>query len=114
MIAALLMTVTAFAQRGDSQRRGGGDQGGRQGGRMRGGNFQMMRGGGGMMSEAMLLGRSDVQKDIKLTADQKTKLDVYEDLDEETGAFIAERIIRLSNPALFQSTKEQEADGKND
>lgn len=78
MIAALLMTATAFAQRGgDRGQRRGGDQGGR----MRGGNFQMM-GQRGMRSEAELLNRSDVQKDIKLTADQKTKLEA---LREELG-----------------------------
>ena len=81
MIAALLMTATAFAQRGD----GGGRRGGGQGG-MRGGNFQMM-GQRGMRSEAELLNRSDVQKDIKLTEEQKSKLEaVGEELGESIRA----------------------------
>lgn len=75
VIAALLMTTTAFAQRGgDGQRRGG----------MRGGDFQRRGGGGGsfrmggqaggMQSESNLLRRSDVQSDLKLTDEQKTQL----------------------------------------
>ena len=75
MTAALLMTTTAFAQRG------GGDRGGQRGGFQRGGgqragNFQMMgRQRGGMQSEANLLRRQDVQTDIKLTDEQKTQLE---------------------------------------
>ena len=68
VIAALLMTTTAFAQRGDGNQRQRGGQ--------RGGNFQMM---GGMPSEANLLRRPDVQKDIKLTDEQKTKLEAMQE-----------------------------------
>lgn len=64
MVAALSLSSVSFAQ--------GGGQGGPGGG----GQRMMMRGGfgGGAASEAMLLQRTDVQKDIKLTPEQLEKL----------------------------------------
>jgi Spy/CpxP family protein refolding chaperone len=61
LVATIAVAATAFAQGG----RGPGGPGGQRG-------FQM---GGMMNSESMLLMREDVQKDIKLTPEQKTKLE---------------------------------------
>lgn len=56
-----------------AQGNGGGGGGGRGGGQGRGGQRGFGR-GGGMMSPTMLVNRTDVQDDLKLTDDQKTKL----------------------------------------
>lgn len=64
-IAALVfVSVAAMAQ----------DGGGRQGGGRRGGGFGFGQGRGGPQTGAMLLFRNDVQADLQLTDDQKTKL----------------------------------------
>ncbi len=63
IVAVSALTISAFAQ-------GGGGGGGRGQGGMR------MMGGGGMMPSAFLLQRDDVQEDLKLTSEQKDKLDV--------------------------------------
>ena len=51
---------------------------------------------------------------IEWTYDKERTPAVYEDLNEQTGAFIAEAILRLANPKLFQSDEEQEVASKND
>lgn len=62
LVATIAVAASALAQGGG---RGPGGPGGQRG-------FQM---GGMMNSESMLLMREDVQKDIKLTPEQKTKLE---------------------------------------
>ncbi|MBS1708176.1 MAG: Spy/CpxP family protein refolding chaperone [Armatimonadetes bacterium] len=51
-------------------------QGGGGGGR---GGRQFMMGGGGVMGVSMLVGRADVRKDIKVTEDQASKLDAFQE-----------------------------------
>lgn len=56
--------------------------------RQGGGPGRMMMSGGGPGSEAMLLGRPDVQKDLKLTDEQKTKLEALRtEMQEKMQAF---------------------------
>lgn len=77
ILAIVVIAGSALAQ-GGGQRGGGGQQGGGQrGGGFGGGQFgQGQRGGQNfMVSESMLVQRADVQKDIKLTPEQKTKID---------------------------------------
>lgn len=65
-IAVLGVAMLAFSQDG-----GKGQGGGKQGQRERGGQRQ---GGGGGNGIAALIGRADVQAELKVTSDQKTKL----------------------------------------
>ncbi len=76
MKCLVILTLWSLVCFGFAQERQGGDQGGGQG-RGRGGFGQgMMRGGFGQGagSSLMLLRRTDVQEDLKLTDDQKAKL----------------------------------------
>ncbi len=69
ILAVSALTISAFAQ-------GGGGRGqGRQGGGRMMGMMGMMGGGGGVMPATFLLQRDDVQTDLKLTSEQKDKLD---------------------------------------
>jgi hypothetical protein len=63
ILALSVLVVSAFAQGG-----GGGGRGGRAGGQGR----MMMQGGG--QGEAQLLGRKDVQTELKITAEQRQKV----------------------------------------
>lgn len=70
VIAVLVLSASAFAQ-------GGGGQG-------RGQNRGMMMGGrGGQMTRSMLLGRADVQADLKLTEKQKADLQAVQEAAAE-------------------------------
>ena len=75
LAAIFVVASAAFAQGG-----GAGGGGGQRGGQGRGGFGQ--RGGMFQQSEAMLLSRPDVQKDLKLTDDQKKSLQA---LQKEMG-----------------------------
>ncbi|MFZ4508332.1 MAG: hypothetical protein ACOYON_11625 [Fimbriimonas sp.] len=66
MVAATVFAASSMAQGFPG---GGGGFGGGQGRGMR-----MMGGGGGLQPAAALLAREDVQEDLKITDDQKTKL----------------------------------------
>lgn len=67
IVAVAVIAASALSQ-------GGGQRGGGQFGQ--GGPGGMQRGGQGFgMTESMIVQRADVQKDIKLTPEQKTKLD---------------------------------------
>ena len=70
IVAVSALTISAFAQ-------GGAGGGGGRGGQGRGGQgrMMMMGGGGGVMPATFLLQRDDVQADLKLTSEQKEKLD---------------------------------------
>lgn len=71
LLGLLALPMTAEAQ---NRQQGGGAGGGQRQG---GGGFGQQRGGMGMMSvtKSMLLGRNDVQKDLKITAEQKAALE---------------------------------------
>ncbi len=74
-VALLALTFGAMAQGGPGAGPGGG-----AGGRRGGGQGMMMRGGGG---DLMLLGREDVQGDLKITADQKAKIEAMQNAQRE-------------------------------
>ncbi len=73
-IAAVLVAATAFSL---GQGGGGGGRGGGFGGGQRGGFGQQDRSG------LQLLGRADVQKELNITADQKTKIDAINQANRE-------------------------------
>ncbi|MCB0826371.1 MAG: hypothetical protein KDC26_09295 [Armatimonadetes bacterium] len=78
LIAVSVLAIGAVAPASAQGRgQGGGQQGGGGQGRGQGGGFGGQRGGmmGGGASVAQLVGRADVQKDIKLTDEQKTKIE---------------------------------------
>jgi hypothetical protein len=68
IVAVTALTIGAFAQGGGGGGRGGQGRGGQ-------GRMMMMGGGGGVMPATFLLQRDDVQADLKLTSEQKDKLD---------------------------------------
>ena len=61
-LLAVAVLAIGTATSAEAQRRGGG-------------NRMMRMGGGGAASTSMMINRQDVQKDIKLTTDQKMKID---------------------------------------
>lgn len=92
ILATMILASTAIAQRGDG---GGQQRGGQRGGMQRGGFGGMQRGFGGgqrggqrTQSELQLLARPNVQAELKLTDEQKTKLTAL-------GAEVTESITAL-------------------
>lgn len=78
LIAVSILAIGAVAPASAQGRgQGGGQQGGGGQGRGQGGGFGGQRGGmmGQGASVAQLVGRADVQKDIKLTDEQKSKIE---------------------------------------
>jgi hypothetical protein len=79
LAAAVGAATLSFAQ--NPPRQGGGGQ--RQGGGFGGGMMGMM--GGGLQPLSFMMLREDVQKDLKITAEQKTKMDALR--EEQMAGF---------------------------
>lgn len=90
ILALSVMVVSAFAQGG-----GGGGRGGR------GGFGQGRMGMGGGVNAMQLLNRKDVQTELKITADQKTKMDAAIDRLRE------ERRAAMQNGGFQDMTQEE-------
>ncbi len=106
-----------------SMAQGGGGQGrqgrtGGQGGMIRGGGFGMQ---GGLVGSGMLIGRQDVQTDLKLTAAQKTKLQTVQEKQREQwrsmggpgggpGAGGGDREARMAQMQKMMEQQEKEID----
>ncbi|HVL39334.1 MAG TPA: hypothetical protein VM328_08095 [Fimbriimonadaceae bacterium] len=102
VLAVLCLAFTAFAQGGGQGRGQGQGRGGFGGGQGRGGFGMGMQGG---MGGAFLLNDANVQADLALTAEQKTKLEAVQRKAREEMSAMRENMVGQDRDAMMQAMR---------